>query len=170
GVRGAHPSWPGALAQESGLRARRQGGRGVDASNRLRRADAEHDQPHRGRVRARLLHRAARGRWTRVPRARRSREGELGLDALLGTGQLDTPAGRVVAVVLPGLRARVHRPRARAPARRDRRDLEPAAAGRAAREGQASPSAPVREEGVMTALVDETALVAEAETPRPVLL
>ena len=40
-------------------------------AHRLRRADAEHDQPHRRGVRARLLHRAARRRRPRVPRPRR---------------------------------------------------------------------------------------------------
>ena len=56
---------------------------------------------------------------------------ELGRDALLGADELDGAAGRVVAVLLPGRRARVHRARARARARRDRRGQQPAAARRA---------------------------------------
>ena len=49
---------------------RREGRGRVDTTDRLRRADAEHDQPHRGGVRARLLHRAAHRRRARVPRPR----------------------------------------------------------------------------------------------------
>ena len=94
--------------------ARGEGGRRVDVADRLRRADAEHDQPHRGGVRARLLHRAAHRRRPRVPRPRRHDDDELGRDALLGADELDRAAGRVVAVLLPGRRARVHRARARA--------------------------------------------------------
>src|SRR5262249_8669029 len=102
--------------------------RRVDPADRVRRADAEHDQQDRRRVRARLLHRAARRRGARVPRARRHVEDELGRDALLGGDELHRPAGRVVAVLLPRRGARFHRPRPRPPARRDRRGEQPAPA------------------------------------------
>src|SRR6185312_161946 len=94
-----------------------------------RRAAAEHDQPDRGRIRARLLHRDPRCSRARVPRARRLVEGELGRRALLGDRQLERAAGRVVVVRLPGPRDRRHRARAHARARRHRRGLEPEAAG-----------------------------------------
>jgi peptide/nickel transport system permease protein len=51
-----------ALAEEQRLRPGGEVERRVDAPHRLRRADAEHDQPHRRRLRPRLLHRAARRR------------------------------------------------------------------------------------------------------------
>ena len=95
--------------QEPRLHPRREGLGRVDAADRLRRADAEHDQPDRGRVRPRLLHRAPRRRRARVPRARRHVDDELGRHALLGADELDRAAGRVVAVLLPRRRARVHR-------------------------------------------------------------
>ena len=78
GIRGADPARAGAVAAEPRLRARREGGGRVDAADRLRRADAEHDQPHRGGLRARLLHRAAHRRRPRVPRPRRHQQDELG--------------------------------------------------------------------------------------------
>ena len=87
GVRGAHPARPGAVAAEPRLHPRREGRGRVDAAHRLRRADAEHDQPDRRRVRARLLHRAPRRRRPRVPRPRRHERDELGRDALLGAGR-----------------------------------------------------------------------------------
>ena len=62
GLRGAHPARTGALAAQPRLRARREGRRRVDVADRLRRADPEHDQPHRRRVRARLLRRDPRPR------------------------------------------------------------------------------------------------------------
>jgi hypothetical protein len=93
-----------------------------DATHRLRRIDAEHDQPDRRRVRARLLYRAARRRGPRVPRARGHVRDELGRDPVLGAGELNRAAGRMVAVLLPGGGPRVHGVGARAAARRDRRD------------------------------------------------
>ena len=47
GVRGTHPARAGAVAEEPRLRAGGEGRRRVDVAHRLRRADAEHDQPHR---------------------------------------------------------------------------------------------------------------------------
>ena len=55
GVRGAHPARPGADAAQSRLHPGRQGGRRADLAHRLVRVDAEHGQPYRGGVRARLL-------------------------------------------------------------------------------------------------------------------
>ena len=49
----------GAVAAQPRLRARSQGGRGVDLADRLRRADSEHGEPHRRRLRARVLRRAS---------------------------------------------------------------------------------------------------------------
>ncbi len=137
GVRGADPAGAGVVAQEPRLHRRRQDLRGVDVANRLRRARAEHDQPDRSSVRARLLHRAPRRRRARVPRLRRHVEDELGRDPLLGADELDRAAGPVVAVLLPRRRARVHGPRPRAAARRHRRVHQPASADGA----QAAPPA-----------------------------
>ena len=93
GVRGADPARPGSAAEEPRLRPRGEGVGRVGAPHRVRRADAEHDQPHRRRFRARLLHRTAHRRRARVPRARRHVEDELGRDALLGADELDGAAG-----------------------------------------------------------------------------
>ena len=92
------------------------------------RVDAEHDQPHRCGVRARLLHLAADRSRPPVPRSRRHDQPELGRDALLGAGQLGRAAGRVVAVRLPGRRAGADGARPRAHPRGPRRGLQPAPA------------------------------------------
>src|SRR5204862_3144929 len=55
---------------------------------------------------------------------------ELGPDAVLGPDELGGPAGRVVAVPVPRARARADGRRARVPARRDRRGVDPAPAHR----------------------------------------
>ena len=128
GVRGADPAQPGADAAQPRLRQRREGRRRVDATDHLRRADAEHDQPDRRRVRARLLHLAPHRRGPRVPRARQPAEAELGRDDVLGADQLRRAPGRVVGVRLPRSRARADRDRARVPPRRHRRGEQPASA------------------------------------------
>ena len=130
GLRGAHPAQPGPLAQEPRLRARREGDRRVDLADRLRRADAEHDQPHRSGVRPRLLHLAPHRCRPRVPGARRQQRRELGLQHVLGPGRLVRPTGRVVGVRVPRCRTRADRPRPGAAARRNRRGQQPAAAHR----------------------------------------
>ena len=137
GVRGAHPPRAGPVPQEPRLRPGGEDRRRVDAADRLRRADAEHDQPHRGGVRARLLHRAPRRRRARVPRPRRHVGDELGRHRLLGAGELDRAPGRVVAVHLPEPRARLHRARPRAHPRRHRRDQQSAPAHGEGREAAA---------------------------------
>ena len=128
GVRGAHPPGTGAHARQPRLRPGGESGRRAEMANRLRRADAEHDQPDRRRVRARLLHRPPRRRRARVPRPRRHRARQLGDDALLGADELGRAAGRMVALPLPGDGTRADRDRARLPPRRDRRGQQPAAA------------------------------------------
>ena len=69
---------------------------------------------------------------------RRPQQPELGRDALLGAGQLDRAAGRVVAVPLPGPLPGAHGRGARADPGRPRRGLEPAPAqvAQAARHAQ----------------------------------
>ena len=131
GVRGADPSGPGAPVEEPRFHPRGESLGRVDAAHRVRRADAEHDQPHRGCVRARLLHRAAHRGGARVPRARRRVEDQLGRHDVLGADQLDGAPGRVVAVLLPRRRARVHRARPRPVAGRNRRGEQPTPAHRA---------------------------------------
>ena len=128
GVRGADPARAGVVAEEPRLRRRGPGRRRADLADRLRRARPEHDQPDRGRVRPRLLHRAARRRGPRVPRPRRRLDDELGRHPLLGADELDGAPGRVVAVLLPRSHAGVHRARARPAAGRDRRVHQPAPA------------------------------------------
>ena len=97
-------------------------------------------------LRARLLRRAPdRGR-ARVPRPRRHRRDELGRHAVLGAGELDRAAGRVVAVLLPGRRARADGRRARLHPRRHRRGEQSAPPRRAA-QARAPLVAPVRRAG-----------------------
>ncbi len=95
------PPQPGADVTQPRLRQRREGRRRVDTANHLRRADAEHDQPDRRCVRARLLHLAPHRRRPRVPRARQPAEAELGRDDVLGADQLRGAPGRVVGLRLP---------------------------------------------------------------------
>ena len=128
GVRGAHPARTGADAAQSRLHPGRQGGRRADPAHRLLRVDAEHGQPYRGGFRARLLRLHPDRRRPRVPRSRRSQHPELGGHALLGPGQLDRAPGRVVAIPVPGRRARADGGRSRPDSRGSRRGLEPAAA------------------------------------------
>ena len=97
-------------------------------ADRLRRADAEHGQPHRRGVRARLLHLAAHGRRPRVPRAREPLAPELGRDHVLGPDELRRAPGGMVVLPVPGRRAGAHGARARPAARRHRRGQQPAAA------------------------------------------
>ena len=100
------------------------------SANHLQRADTEHGQQDRSRVRARLLHRDPHSRRPGVPRSRRPGAHELGRDSLLGPGQLGRAAGPVVAVLLPRFRARTHGCRARLHPGRSRRGLESASARR----------------------------------------
>ena len=138
GVRGAHPARPGAVAEEPRLRPRGEGRRRVDVAHRLRRADAEHDQPHRGGVRARLLHRAARRRRASSSSGSATRRTSAGAMTLYWAQTNSTrAAGRVVAVRLPGPRARDHRARADADPGRHRRGQQPAASRRGARSAAA---------------------------------
>ncbi len=111
GSRGAHPPQPGALAEEPRLRAGGEGLRRRNVADRLRRDHAEHDQPDRCRLPARLLPLDHLRRRARVPRVRRREQDHLGDDALLGAEQLLRAPGRVVALRLPGRRARTRRSR-----------------------------------------------------------
>ena len=106
-----------------------------DVADRLRRDHAEHGEPDRRRLPARLLPLDHLRRGARVPRVRRREQDHLGDDALLGAEQLERAPGRVVALRLPGRRARALRRGARVHQLRRRRAREPAAA--AAAEGSA---------------------------------
>ena len=75
----------------------------VDLAHHLRRADAEHDQPHRGGVRARLLHLDPHRGGPRVPRARRLGQVELGRRALLGEVNSSVLQGEWWSFLFPGL-------------------------------------------------------------------
>ena len=89
GGRGAHPPQPGALAQQPRLRPGGEGLRRRDVADRLRRDHAEHDQPDRRRLPARLLPLDHLRRRARVPRVRRRQQDHAG--ARRSTGRRTTP-------------------------------------------------------------------------------
>ena len=127
GVRGADPARPGADAQEPRLHRRVEGRRRVDAPDRLRRADAEHDQPHRRGLRARLLHRDPRRRGPRVPRTRRdSDKPSWGVALYWATVNSSVLQGEWWSFVFPGLAIGITVLSADAPARRHRRGQQSA--------------------------------------------
>src|SRR6266540_2709764 len=132
GARGPRSPQPGALAAEPRLRARGEGRGGVDAPDGLRRGDAEHDQPDCGGLPLRLLPVDPLRGGSRVPRLRRREQDDLGRDDVLGAEQLGGAPGRVVALLLPGPRARDHHGRPGVHQLRHRRALEPAPAAAAA--------------------------------------
>ncbi len=136
GVRGPNLARAGLVAEEPGLHPGGEGVGRVDAANRVRRAGAEHDQPDRGGVCARLLHRAPHRRGSRVPRPRRPVEDELGRHALLGADELHRAPGRVVAVLL-GI-DEFSNPRLRAERTRRRRLLATLFGGRLVARAEAS--------------------------------